>query len=143
MKVYTKFIIQNFLKSFFNVLLIVFCLVIILNLLTEIEFFRNTDVKYYFPLYISILNSPSLVFEMFPFIFLVSTQVLFINLFKNEQIQTFKYSGLKNSKILVILIFISFFTGILLSTLFYNLSSNLKSIYLELKNTYTSLLNVK
>jgi lipopolysaccharide export system permease protein len=138
MKVYIKFLIHNFLKSFLNVSLIVFCLVIILNLLTEIEFFRNTDVKYYFPLYISILNSPSLVFEMFPFIFLVSTQVLFINLFKNQQIQTFKYNGLKNSKILIILILISFFTGLLLTTLFYNLSSNLKSVYLELKNTYTS-----
>jgi len=138
MKIYIKFIIQNFLKSFFNVSLIFFCLVIILNLLTEIEFFRNLDVKYYFPIYVSILNSPSLLFEMFPFIFLVSTQLFFINLFKNHQIQTFKYSGLKNSKILIILISISFITGIILITLFYNLSSNLKSIYLELKNTYTS-----
>ena len=29
-------------------------------------------------------------------------------------------------------------TGIIISTLFYNLSSNLKNVYLELKNTYTS-----
>ena len=75
---------------------------------------------------------------MFPFIFLVSTQVFFINLFKNQQIQTFKYSGLKNSKILNILVLTSFFIGFILITLFYNLSSNLKNIYLELKNTYTA-----
>jgi len=138
MKVYSRFIITNYLKSFINVLLIVFCLVLILNLLTEIEFFRETNVGSYFTIYISLLNSPSLVFEMLPFIFLVSTQVFFINLFKNQQIQTFKYSGLRNSSILNILILTSFFIGILSITLFYNLSSNLKNIYLEIKNSYTT-----
>lgn len=138
MKIYIKFIIGNFLNSFFNVVLIIFSLVLILNLLTEIEFFKDIDVGSSLIFYISLLNSPSLVFEMLPFIFLVSTQVFFINLFKNQQIQTFKYSGLKNSKILNILILTSFFIGIFSITLFYNLSSNLKNIYLELKNTYTS-----
>ena len=138
MRVYIKFLIYSFLKSFLYVSIIVFGLVLILNLLTEIEFFKNIEVGYYFPVYVSLLNSPSLVFEMFPFIFLVSTQVLFINLLKNDQITIFKYSGLKNSSIRNILIFTSFFTGVMLITLFYNLSSNLKNFYLELKNNYTA-----
>lgn len=137
MQTYIKFIINCFLKSFLFVSLIVFCLVLILNILTEIEFFRQKNVVSYFPIYISFLNSPSLVFEMFPFIFLVTTQVFFINLFKDQQIQTFKYSGLKNSRILNILILTSFGIGILLISIFYNASSSLKSIYLELKNNYT------
>ena len=98
MSVYIQFIIKSFIKSFFYVLIVIFSLVVILNLLTEIDFFKNINVKYYFPVYVSLLNSPSLLFEMFPFIFLVSTQVFFINLFKNQQIQTFKYSGLKIQK---------------------------------------------
>ena len=138
MKIYIKYIVFNYLKSFFYVSSIILCLVFILNLLTEIDFFKNINVDFYFPIYISFLNSPSLMFEMFPFIFLVSTQIFFVNLFKNQQIETFKYSGLRNSKILNILLVTSFFTGVLLITLFYNLSSNLKNIYLELKNTYTS-----
>ena len=138
MKVYIKFIIKNFLKSFLYVSSIVFALVLILNLLTEIEFFKNINVTYFFPIYISFLNSPSLLFEMFPFIFLISTQIFFINLFKNQQIQIFKYSGLKNIKIIIILIFTSLITGLLIIVLFYNLSSNLKNIYLEMKNNYTS-----
>ena len=138
MRVYIRFLIISFLKSFFYVSIVVFSLVLILNLLTEIEFFKNIEVKYYFPIYVSLLNSPSLLFEMFPFIFLVSTQVFFINLLKNEQITVFKYSGLKNSSIRNILIFSSFFIGLILITLFYNLSSNLKNFYLELKNTYTA-----
>ncbi len=138
MKVYIQFIIKIFLKSFLYVSSIVFALVLILNLLTEIEFFKNINVTYFFPIYISFLNSPSLLFEMFPFIFLISTQIFFINLFKNQQIQTLKYSGLKNIKIIIILISTSLMTGFLLIVLFYNLSSNLKNIYLELKNNYTS-----
>ena len=45
---------------------------------------------------------------------------------------------MKNSKILFILSLTSFLTGILIIALFYNLSSNLKNIYLDLKNNYTS-----
>tara|TARA_Y100001935_G_scaffold255576_1_gene269635 strand:- start:3976 stop:5049 length:1074 start_codon:yes stop_codon:yes gene_type:complete len=137
-KVYIQFIIKIFLKSFLYVSAIVFALVLILNLLTEIEFFKNINVTYFFPIYISLLNSPSLLFEMFPFIFLISTQMFFINLFKNHQIQTLKYSGLKNIKIMIILMITSLLTGVLLIVLFYNLSSNLKNIYLEMKNNYTS-----
>ena len=138
MKIYIQFIVRNFLKSLIFVSFIIYCLIFVLNLLTEFEFFREINVKYYFPIYLSILNSPSLLFEMFPFIFLVSTQVCFINLFKNEQIQTLKYSGLKNSKLLTIILATSLLTGIFLIIFFYNVSSNLKNIYLDLKNNYTS-----
>ena len=137
MKVYIKFIIISFLKSFLYVSMIFFSLVLILNTLTEVEFFKNIDVKPYFPIYISLLNSPDLLFEMFPFIFLVSTQVFFINIFNENQIQIFKYSGLKNSKILSIISLTSFIMGILIIFLFYSFSSNLKNIYLEVKNKYT------
>ena len=66
------------------------------------------------------------MFEMFPFIFLIASQACFINLMKNHQIQTLKYSGLKNSRILLILLITSFISGLVVVILFYNLSSNLK-----------------
>ena len=138
MKVYIKFLVSNFLKSLIFVSSIIYVLIFILNILTEFEFFREIDVHYYFPIYLSLINSPSLLFEMFPFIFLISSQVCFINLMKNDQIKTFKYSGLKNSKILLILSLTSLLTGLIIIGVFYNLSSNLKNIYLDLKNNYTS-----
>ena len=138
MNTYIKFIITTFLKSFIFVFLIMLSLVFILNILSELDFFRNIEVEPFFPIYISILNSPSLIFEMFPFIFLISTQVFFINLFNDNQIEIFKYSGLKNSKIVNIIGLFSFFLGIFVITIFYNLSSNLKNVYLELKNKYSS-----
>ena len=74
---------------------------------------------------------------MFPFIFLISTQVCFLNLIKDNQIDTFKYSGLLNIKILNILSIAAFLLGFLIIVLFYNFSSTLKNIYLEIKSGYT------
>ena len=136
--VYTKFFTIIFLKSLFFVLIITLSLSFILNLLSEIDFFKEIEVDIYYPLFFSILNSPSLVFEMFPFIFLITTQLFFIKLFENKEIDIFKYSGLKNSKILIILSTISFITGLLITIFFYNFSSNLKNIYLDLKSNYTN-----
>ena len=138
MKTYYKFILKTYLKSFLFVFLIMLSLVVILNILSELEFFRNTDVNFLFPIYLSLLNSPALIFEMFPFIFLISTQLFFISLFTDNQIQIFKYSGLKNSKILLIISMFSFFLGLIIITLFYSFSSNLKNFYLEFKNDYTA-----
>ena len=137
MKTYIKFLIYIFVKSFFFVSLVLLSLIFILNLLTELEFFKNIQVSTYYPMYIALLNTPSLLFEMFPFVFLLTTQVFFVNLLNNNQIQIFKYSGLKNSKIMIILSMISFSIGIILIMFFYNLSSNLKNIYLEEKIKHT------
>ncbi len=138
MKTYHKFILYIFAKSFTYVFLVMFSLVLVLNILSELEFFRDIDVELYLPIYISVLNSPSLIFEMFPFIFLISTQLFFINLFNENQIQIFKYSGLKNSRILSIISIFSIIIGVFIIIIFYNLSSNLKNLYLELKNNYSA-----
>jgi len=138
MKTYIKFLTNNFLKSFLFIISIIFCLVLLINILTELEFFKNIDVNIFFTVYLSLLTSPSMIFEIFPFIILISTQLFFIKLFNNNEIQVFKYSGLKNSKILIIISFITFLLGILIITLFYNASSNLKNLYLELKSNYTN-----
>ena len=137
MKTYTKFIISIFLNSIFNVFLIMFSLIFILNLLTELEFFKNIQVSIYYPLYFSFLNTPSFIFDVFPFIFLLSTQLFFNSLFNDDQIDILKYSGLKNSKILSIINITTFVLGIFIIIFFYNLSSNVKSLYLELKTNYT------
>ena len=138
MSIYIKYLTFNYLKSFFFVFFVMLCLVIILNILTEIEFFKDYKVSSYLPLYLAILNTFDLIFDMFPFIFLITTQVFFVNLFTDNQINIFKYSGLKNIKIISILSILTFFIGILIITLFYSFSSKLKNLYLESKNFYSS-----
>ena len=74
---------------------------------------------------------------MFPFIFLLTTQLFFIKLFENKEIEIFKYTGLRNIEILKILSITTFFMSIFIVFVFYNFSSTLKNIYLELKSPYT------
>ena len=120
MKTYIKFLTIIFFRSLFFVFLIMTSLVFILNLLSELEFFKDENVTIYFTLFLSLLNSPALIFEMFPFIILITVQLFFIKIFENREIEIFKYSGLKNSKILIILSTLSIATGIIVITIFYN-----------------------
>lgn len=138
MKVYIRFLSFLFLKSFILVFSIMLSLVFILNILSEIDFFKNLPVEKYYPIYIALLNSPSLIFEMFPYIFLISTQLFFINLFNNNEIQIFKYSGLKNINILAIIGFITFLLSIFIIFFYYSFSSTFKKYYLEIKNEYST-----
>ena len=81
MKTYIKFLVNTFLKSFINIFFIILSLVFILNILKEIEFFNNTDVSPIYPVYLALMNTPSIVFEMFPFIFLIASQFFFYKTF--------------------------------------------------------------
>ena len=137
MKTYTKFLLNGFIRSFLNVFFVMISLVFILNILQEIEFLSNQEVNSFYPIYLSLMSSPSIIFEMFPFIFLISTQFFFLKLFTNDEINIFKYSGLKNIKIILILSIISFFIGIFTISVFYSLSSNLQHYYLQVKNQFS------
>ena len=138
MKTYIQFILRIYMTALINIFLIFFSLIFILNLLTELEFFKEIEVSSFYPLYLSLINTPMFVFEMFPFIFLISTQVFFNNLFNNNEMNILKYSGLKNSKIFSILSITTFLLGIFIVFIFYNFSSNLKYFYLGLKSNYTT-----
>ena len=138
MKVYIKFLSLIFLRSLLYVVSIMYSLVFILNLLTELEFFKGIEVNIEFLILLSLLNSPSMIFEMLPFIFLITTQLFFIKLFNNNEIEIFKYSGLKNSHILLIFSIITIISGIVITIIFYNFSATFKNFYLEKKTKFTS-----
>ena len=138
MKVYIKFLTYIFLRSLLYVFLVTFSLVLVLNVLTELDFFKDINVGTNFTLFLAFLNSPSLTFEIFPFIFLVTTQIFFLKLFENKEIEILKYSGFKNTRIILILSVLSFVSGLFVTIFFYHFSSNLKNFYLELKSPHTN-----
>ena len=138
MKIYVKFITSIFLKSFLYVFVVILSLVFILNLLGELDFFREIKINSTFLIYLALLNSPAMIFEMLPFIMLISSQLFFIKLYNNNELDIFKYSGLKNSNILIILSIISLLIGVMTTLVFYNFSSNMKNFYLEAKSKYSS-----
>jgi lipopolysaccharide export system permease protein len=138
MKTYIKFLINLFNISFLNVFIIFFIIILITNILEQVEFFKNIDLSFYYLFFLSLLNTPSVLFEILPFIFLLSTQVFFIHLIDKNELQIFKYTGLNNIKIIKIIGLYSFILGILLVIFFYNGSSILKNSYLLIKNNYSN-----
>ena len=137
MKTYIKFLINLFNISFFKVLIVFFIIVLITNILEQVEFFKEIDLSFFYIIFLSFLNVPSTMFEILPFIFLLSVQIFFIQLIDKNELEIFKYTGLDNFKIIKILGVYSFFLGIILVGLFYNGSSILKKSYLGIKNSYS------
>ena len=137
MKTYIKFIINLFNVSFLKIFIIFFIIILLSNTLEQVEFFKDIDLSFFYLFFLSFLNTPSVLFEILPFIFLLSTQVFFIQLIEKNELQVFKYIGLNNIKIVKILSLYSFTLGIVLVIFFYNGSSILKNTYLSIKNNYS------
>ena len=137
MKTYIKFLINLFNISLLKIFITFFIIILITNILEQIEFFKNIDLSFFYLFFLSILNTPSVLFEILPFIFLLGTQVFFIHLIDKNELQVFKYSGLNNIKIIKILGLYSFILGIIMVIFFYNGSSILKNSYLLIKNNYS------
>ena len=76
-KMYQKYLIKEFLKSVLLVTAVFFSIVSILNMLEELSYFKNLDVSILLPTLLNFLNSPSILYGIFPFIFLIATQFFF------------------------------------------------------------------
>ncbi len=132
-----KYLTELFLKKIFLIFFIFLCLTFVLNLFEEVSFFKNIDSNIFLPIATTALNSPSIMYLIFPFIFLISTQLLFLELIEKNELDLFKINGVTNLKIVSFIALVSFVMGIFIVIIFYNFSSKLKFIYLELKNNYS------
>ncbi len=137
-KTYEKYIIKNFIKKFLTISFIFLTLIIILGILEEISFFKNLEVNFLYPYFITFLGAPITLFEIFPFIFLIATQFIFYDFFKKEELNLLKVNGLSNLKIIKILFFTSVTIGILTVMLYYNGASKLKYFYTDIKNKFSN-----
>ncbi len=118
--------------------LIFFVLIIILGVFEEISFFKDTDANFLTPYFMTILNAPITLFEIFPFIFLISIQFLFYEIFKKKELILLKVNGLNNLKIILTLCITTIIFGIILIVIYYNLASKLKFIYTDIKNQFSN-----
>ncbi len=135
---YKKYILIEFLKSLGKITSVFFFLVVISNLFEELSFVDKLNLNPMYPLFLSMLNAPSVVFDILPFIFLISTQFFFINLAEKDEFIIFKLNGLNNFKILNIIVIFSFIVGLFSILFFYTFSSSLKNYYIETKNNLTT-----
>ena len=137
-KIYQRYIINNFLIKFINITLIFFSLTVILGILEEISFFKNLNKNILYPYFLTLLNAPITLFEIFPFIFLLTTQFLFYDLFKREELNLLKKNGLDNLKIIKILFLLSLVIGVFNILIYYNFASKLKFHYSNIKNNFSN-----
>ena len=83
-KTFEKYLIKLFIKKVMNISLIFFSLIFILSVFEEISYFKDINVNFYYPFLLTALNTSSALFEIFPFIFLISTQFFFLELINKK-----------------------------------------------------------
>ena len=137
LKIYQKYLIKEFILIVCKITFVFLILGLIMGLLEEINFFSEFDVKYFYPIYLVLLNVPSLIYEIFPLIFLLSSQLLFIKLLDSGELNTFKSNGLDNIKILKLITLLSLIIGLFIVIIFYNFSAIMKFNYLDIKKNFT------
>jgi len=101
------------------------------------SYIKDLDVNLFYPILLTGLNSPSVLYTIFPFIFLITTQFFFMRMDEKNELVLFKHSGLTNFDIIKIISIVSFFVGIFLITFFYHFSSKLKYMHLQIKNNFS------
>ena len=138
LKTYQTYIIKNYLTTLLKISLIFLSLTMILNVFEEINFFKDSEVSIAIILTLTIINAPSILYEIFPFIFLITSQFFFIKIMDQKELSVYKNFGIENIKILKIIGLSSLIIGIFIATIFYNFSAKLKFLYYNLKNDYSS-----
>ena len=126
LKTYQKYLIKEFLFFILKVTFVFFVLGFVMGILEELKFFSDEDVSFYYPIFLVFLNIPSLIYQIFPFIILISVIFLFQNLAEKGELISFKNNGLENFQIIKLLILVSFFVGLFSIVIFYNFAAILK-----------------
>ncbi len=137
LKTYQKYLIKEFLFFILKVSFVFFILGFIMGVLEELRFFSDVDTEYYFPILLVFLNLPSLIYQIFPFIILISMIFLFLSLGEKGELISFKNNGLENFEIIKLLSVVSLLVGIFTIVIFYNFAALLKFNYLDIKKNYT------
>ena len=137
-KKYHLYLASLFVKNLFTIIIIFIFLSFFLNIFEEIKFFENKENGIYYPIILTILNIPSIIFEILPFIFLLGVMFFFINLFDRDEIDHLRSHGIDNAKITSIISLASLIMGFILIIVFYSFSANLKSLYLNIKYQYSN-----
>ena len=133
-KIYQHYIIKTYIGMLSLITLIFFGLILILNIFEEISYFKDLDVNGFYPILMSMLDSTSILYNIFPFIFLITTQFFFLRIDEKNELLLFKHSGLTNLDLIKLLSILSFLLGIFIITFFYHFSSKLKHMHLDIKN---------
>lgn len=135
--IFEQYLIKKFFISLLKITGIFSSIIIVMNLFEEINFFKDYDTNNILPIFLTFINLPTLLFEIFPFIFLITAIYFFLNLIEDGEIYALKIYSITNLSLIKSLCLTTFLFGILIVTIFYSFSAKLKFQYLEIKNSYS------
>jgi len=131
-----KYLASEFLKVILNFSFVFICLGFVLNLFEEINFFKDYNVGFDLPIYMSILFVPSLFYNMFPFVILLSGIWFFLKIIKSDEIIALRVSGVSNFSIILVPSILSVIIGIFFITSITPITSILVKKYENIKGSY-------
>ena len=132
-----NYLFKNYLKSFLKVILFFYSFGLILNLFEEIEFFKNVEVSFYLPFFLTIIFVPSMLINLLPFIIFVSSLKFLVDIRNNRDLLSMKIFGYSNFKIFIILSLTSFLIGWMALILINPLTSTMSKYYEKTKSIYS------
>ena len=121
-KIYQLYLIKSYIKNILTITGIFFSLVLLLNIFEEINYFKDLQISVLFPILLNFLNAPSILFNIFPFIFLISSQFFILKLIEKNELLIFKHFGFDYLKLIGLFTLISFILSIFIVLVFYNFS---------------------
>tara|TARA_Y100000590_G_scaffold393229_1_gene471309 strand:+ start:2454 stop:3548 length:1095 start_codon:yes stop_codon:yes gene_type:complete len=134
--VINNYLAKEFLKVIAGISFVFFCLGFIVTLFEEINFFKDFDVGIDVPLTLSLLFVPSLIFNIFPFIILISGIWFFIKIKKTDEIIAMRVSGMSNFSVIIVPSTIAILLGIFFITGVNPITSALVKKYESTRGSY-------
>ena len=139
-KLLTKYLIKEFSISLFIFFIIFLMLILLVNYIEEIVYFREKEITNNFLIrvfLITLSKLPTMLIQISPFVFLFSSIFFYVKLNKNNETTSLNLSGLSNKFIVLVPGIFSFFLGIMIILLVTPISSNLFKYYETIKKKYS------
>jgi lipopolysaccharide export system permease protein len=136
-KILFSYLLNNYLKTLIKVFLFFYSFGVILNLFEEIEFFKNIEVSFLTPLFLTILFIPGMIINLLPFIIFVASMKFLVDIRNNKDLLTMKIFGYSNFKIFLILSLVSFVLGWCILFFINPLTSTMSKFYEKTKSQYS------
>mgnify|MGYP001254474941 CR=1 FL=1 len=131
-----KYLGKEFFKVILNTSIIFFTLGFIMHLFEEINFFKDFNVNINTPIILSLLFTPSLLQNFFPFVVLISGIWFFLKIKKSDELTAINISGMSNLSIIAIPSFVSIVLGIFFMTAVNPITSAMVKKYETIKGGY-------
>jgi len=138
-----RYIINEYIKSLFVVIVVMLSIVLLINLLDEFNFFKSKkDLKFIFFILFTILKIPNVLINLFPFIVLFAGIVFYLKIYNHNEVISLRIMGYSNIQIILIPALTSFVIGYIIVSLFSPFSSSLLRYYEELRSEYNETKNL-